>query len=112
MMRPAGVWAVRLGIALGVAIVRLPTLTEPAWYSDDGFFMSVAWLTSQGLRLYSGVYDNSPPAIYWLYRLMLALGAGQHHVVVQAFAASAVIASSVLTFEVARRIAPLWPAAL
>ena len=107
-----GIWAARAGIALGVLLLRLPTLTEPAWYSDDGFFMSVAWLTTQGLRLYSGVYDNSPPAIYWLYRLMLALGAAQHHVVVQAFAAAAVIASSLLTFEVARRIAPWWPAAL
>ena len=105
-------WAARAGIALGVLLLRLPTLTEPAWYSDDGFFMSVAWLTTQGLRLYSGVYDNSPPAIYWLYRLMLALGAGQHHVVVQAFAAAAVIASSLLTLEVARRIGPAWPAAL
>ncbi|MGA7911770.1 MAG: hypothetical protein WCC30_09535 [Candidatus Dormiibacterota bacterium] len=111
-MTRSGLWAVRGGIALGVLLLRLPTLSEPAWYSDDGFFMSVAWLTTQGLRLYSGVYDNSPPAIYWLYRLMLALGAGQHHVVVQAFAAVAVIASSLLTFEVARRIAPMWPAAL
>ncbi len=111
-MTRSGLWAVRAGIALGVLLLRAPTLSEPAWYSDDGFFMSVAWLTTQGLRLYSGVYDNSPPAIYWLYRLMLALGAGQHHVVVQAFAAAAVVASSLLTFEVARRIAPMWPAAL
>jgi hypothetical protein len=111
-MNRSGLWPVRAGITLGVLLLRLPTLSEPAWYSDDGFFMSVAWLTSQGLRLYSGVYDNSPPAIYWLYRLMLALGAGQHHVVVQAFAAVAVIVSSLLTFEVARRIAPLWPAAM
>lgn len=108
----SGLWPVRAGITLGVLLLRLPTLSEPAWYSDDGFFMSVAWLTSRGLRLYSGVYDNSPPAIYWLYRLMLTLGAGEHHLVVQAFAAAAVIASTLLTFEVARRIAALRPAAL
>jgi hypothetical protein len=105
-------WAVRAALAVGVLLLRTPTLTEPAWYSDDGFFMSVAWLNSQGLRLYSGVFDNSPPGIYWLYRLMLLLGARDHHIVVQAFAALAAAASSVLTFEVARRLAPGRPAIL
>ncbi|MGH7765379.1 MAG: hypothetical protein ACREOM_13285 [Candidatus Dormibacteraceae bacterium] len=104
--------AIRIGIAAGVLLFRLPTLTEPAWYSDDGFFMTVSWLTTQGLKLYSGVYDNSPPGIYWLYRLLLEMGARDNHFVVQSAAAAAVIVVAMLTFEVARRIAPLWPAAL
>ena len=92
--------------------MRLPSLTEPAWYSDDGFFMSVSWLSSRGFRLYSGVYDNSPPGVYWIYRLMLALGARDHHYVVQAFAAVAAIAAALLTFEIGLRLAGAWAATL
>lgn len=111
-MSGSSLWRARVALALGVVAVRIPSLTEPAWYSDDGFFMSVAWLTSRGLRLYADVYDNSPPGIYWLYRLMLLLGARDHHFVVQAFAAVAVASVAVLTFEVARRLASPWPALL
>jgi len=108
----SSLWRLRIALALGVMVLRIPSLSEPAWYSDDGFFMSVAWLSSRGLRLYADVYDNSPPGIYWLYRLMLLLGARDHHVVVQAFASAAVVIATVLTFEVARRLTALWPALL
>ena len=111
-MSTSSLWRVRVGLALGVLLLRVPSLAEPAWYSDDGFFMSVAWLMGRGLRLYADVYDNSPPGIYWLYRLMLLFGARDHHAVVQAFAALAVISVTVLTFEAARRLISPWPALL
>ena len=102
-------WA-RLGLAAGVLLFRVPTLTEPRWYSDEGFFTSVAWATSKGLPLYARVYDNSPPGIYWLYRILLGLGAGGHHVVVQLAAALAVLSAALLTFEIARRLTGLGTA--
>lgn len=99
-------WA-RLGLVVGILLLRAPTLTEPRWYSDEGFFTSVAWAASKGLPLYRRVYDNSPPGIYWIYRALLALGAGGQHVLVQLATTAAVVAASLLALEVARRLAGL-----
>ncbi|MGH7903193.1 MAG: glycosyltransferase family 39 protein [Candidatus Dormibacteraceae bacterium] len=110
--RPRAIAWARLGLAAGVVVIRLPTLTEPRWYSDEGFFSSIAWALSKGMPLYARVYDNSPPGIYWIYRGLLALGAGEHHYVVQLATTAAVMAAALLTFEVARRVAGLRPALL
>jgi hypothetical protein len=101
-----------LGIAAGTIVIRIPSLFEPRWYFDDGVFTTVAWAMSKGLPLYARVYDLQPPGIYWLYRLMFAFGAGEHHFVVQIVAALFVVATAVLTFEITRRFMPLRPAAL
>ncbi len=99
-------------LLLGVVAIRLPTLTEPAWYSDDGFFSAVGWSMSKGLALYAQVFDNSPPGIYWLFRGLIALGAGEHNWIIQLTAAVAVAASALLVLEVASRVIPGWPAGL
>ena len=104
--------SLRLGLVLFVILIRLPSLSEPRWYSDEGIFTTVAWATSRGLSLYGGVYDNSPPVIYWLFRLLQALGSLDHHFVVQLLAAAAVALAALLTFEVGRRVLPAWPSAL
>lgn len=96
-------WKAALAIAAGTFALRIPSLTEPAWYYDDGVFTSIAWAISKGVPLYSGVFDLQPPGIYWLYRLLLALGAADHHYVIQLAAAIAVVATALLTFEIARR---------
>jgi hypothetical protein len=101
-----------LGIVIGTVAMRIPSLAEPGWYFDDGAFTAVAWAMSKGQRLYAGVYDDQPPGIYWLYRLLLALGAGEQHIVVQVAATIAVVATAVLVFEIARRWLPLRHAAL
>ena len=110
-MRRAPVLAA-VGIAVGTLAMRIPSLTEPAWYYDDGVFTTVAWAMSKGVPLYSGVYDLQPPGIYWLYRLLLGLGAAEHHYIVQLAAATGVVAIALLTFEVARRGLPLRLAVL
>ena len=102
----------RLGIVLLVVLIRVPSLFEPRWYSDEGFFTTVAWATGRGMPLYSGVYDNQPPVIFWLFRLTQALGSIEHHSVVQLTATAAVIAAGVLTFEVSRRYLQPWASAL
>jgi hypothetical protein len=90
----------------------VPSLFEPRWYSDEGFFTTVAWATARGVPLYSGVFDNQPPVIFWLFRLTQALGSLEYHSVVQLTATAAVIIAAVLTFEVSRRYLQPWPAAL
>ncbi|HEY2598466.1 MAG TPA: hypothetical protein VGJ79_08300 [Candidatus Dormibacteraeota bacterium] len=101
-----------IGIAVGTILIRLPSLTEPRWYFDEGVFTTVAWATSKGLPLYSSVYDLQPPGIYWLYQLIIALGAGEHHFVAQIAGALFAVATAVLTFVVSMRFMPLRPAAL
>ncbi|HEY8761983.1 MAG TPA: hypothetical protein VIP52_13845 [Candidatus Dormibacteraeota bacterium] len=86
-----------------MALVRLPSLFEPRWYSDEGIFTTVAWAAGHGRALYSGVYDNAPPMIYWLFRLAQALGSLEQHSVVQLLATVAATVAAVLTFEVSRR---------
>ena len=109
MLTPAVV--VRLALVVGLLLVRLPTLTEPQWFSDDGTFTVVGMQIAAGKPLYAAVYDNSPPGIYWLYRVMLAQGLREHHFVVQVAATIAVVASALLTFEIACRLLPRWVAA-
>ena len=97
-------------------LIRLPTLAEPPWSSDDGFFTAIAVAMSKGVTLYKGVYDDQPPMIFWLYRVLVALGSPDHHFVVQLAACAAVVASALLTYTIARRAgAPevaLWAGAL
>jgi hypothetical protein len=99
-------WWGPLAMAAAIVVVRLPSLSEPAWASDDGFFTAGGLLLSRGVTLYAGVLDINPPGIYWLYRLMVALGTVQHHLLTQLVAMVATVAVSLLTYGVAARVAP------
>ena len=101
-----------LGVATITAMLRIPTLSEPRWYYDDGIFTTVAWATSKGMRLYVDVIDLQPPGIHWLSRLLLAAGAGEHHLVTQLAASALAVGSAALTFALARRWMKIWPAAM
>ncbi len=103
---------VRIGLAATILVIRIPTLAEPPWYTDDGFFTAGGWAMSKGISLYAGVYDDQSPGIYWLFRLLVMFGADKHNVVVQLAATFAVIATALLTLSVARMMLPLWPAGL
>ncbi len=83
-----------------MVLVRLPTLWEPRWYSDEGTFTTVAWVHSLGRPLYSGVFDINPPGIYWLYGALLRLGGEQHHVVIQAALLIAVLVSVLCVYGI------------
>jgi hypothetical protein len=63
----------------------------------------VAWLHSQGVPLYAGVFDVNPPGIYWMYGLLLRAGGDQHHIVVQGALLLGVAAAVLCLFTVARR---------
>jgi hypothetical protein len=93
-----------VGIAAGIVLIRLPSLSEPPWASDDGFFTAVAVAMSKGAVLYAGVYDDQPPVIYWLYRLLVAMGLVHDHLLVQLTATVAVVVAALLTYAIARRV--------
>ena len=110
--RQRDVALIAIGIAVGTLLIRLPSLSEPRWYFDEGVFTTVSWAMSKGLPLYARVSDLQPPGIYWLYQLMIAFGAGEHHLVTQFVGALFVVATAVLTFVISIRFMPLRPAAL
>jgi hypothetical protein len=110
--RRRNVVLILIGIALGTMLIRLPSLTEPRWYFDEGVFTTVAWAASKGLPLYARAYDLQPPGIYWLYEGIIALGAREHHLVTQIVGGLFVAATAVLTFVISMRFMPLRPAAL
>ena len=62
--RQRNVVLILIGIAVGTMLFRLPSLTEPRWYFDEGVFTTVAWAASKGLPLYARAYDLQPPGIY------------------------------------------------
>ena len=95
-----------LGLVFAVVLLRIPTLAEPAWHPDEGIFTAVAMWSSHGVPLYAGIFDNSPPGIYWLYQALIWLGALDHHVVVQVWALAAVLAATLFTYLIAGRLLP------
>lgn len=63
-------------------VLRLPSLFEPYWYGDEGVYLVLGQAIRHGVTLYSQIYDNKPPAIYYLaavtqtvfgFRLLLLL---------------------------------------
>jgi hypothetical protein len=101
-----------VGVAAFTFLIRIPTLSEPRWYYDEAIFTTIAWATSKGMTLYVDVLDLQPPGIYWLYRLLLTAGDGEHHIVNQLAVTACAVASAVLTFAIARRWMEVWPATL
>lgn len=51
------------------AILRLPSLFEPYWYGDELIRLIVAHQWFAGTKLYSGIFDNSPPVLYLIFGL-------------------------------------------
>lgn len=48
-------------------ILRLPSLFEPLWYGDEGIYQVIGTALNHGKLLYSQIFDNKPPLLYWLY---------------------------------------------
>src|SRR4051812_42342742 len=50
-------------------ILRLPSLIEPNWYGDEGIYQTIGLALHNGRGLYSGIWDNKPPLLYFVYAL-------------------------------------------
>jgi hypothetical protein len=59
-------------------VLRLPSLFEPHWYSDEAGYATTAWMTTHGKVLYLTAWNNKPPLLFWIYDLAHAwLGPSQ-----------------------------------
>lgn len=55
-------------VVLMVSLVwRVPSLFDPPWVNDEGTYFAIAQAMSRGYRLYTGIWENKPPAIYLVY---------------------------------------------
>jgi hypothetical protein len=59
-----------LSICLLFFCLRLPSLIEPDWYTDEGIYQVVGQAMDKGRLLYVQIWDNKPPLLYLLYALM------------------------------------------
>ena len=50
-------------------ILRLPSLFEPLWYGDEGIYQVIGTSLNHGKMLYSQIFDNKPPLLYWVYAI-------------------------------------------
>ncbi|CAN5341315.1 hypothetical protein BH10PSE19_BH10PSE19_22390 [soil metagenome] len=98
-----------LGILLLSFILRFPSLTEPAWYGDEGITFTQAQTIRNGLSMYKDVYDNKPPLSYSLAALSFSvLGESQWSArfVLMLWA----IATQITFFILARKLFGIKPA--
>ena len=58
-------------IAVILLLLRLPSLLEPTWYSDEGTYADIGYALAHGAHLYTDVWDNKPPGVYWLASLFV-----------------------------------------
>lgn len=50
--------------------LRFPSLFEPIWYGDEGIYQVIGTSLNHGKLLYSQIFDNKPPLLYWLYAFL------------------------------------------
>jgi hypothetical protein len=56
-------------IVLLFFILRFPSLFEPLWYGDEGIYQVIGNSINHGKLLYSQIFDNKPPLLYWTYAI-------------------------------------------
>lgn len=54
-------------------VLRVPSLFEPHWYTDESGYATTAWMMSHGKVLFLTVWNNKPPLLFWIYQLSLGL---------------------------------------
>ncbi len=64
-------WSLTVPVVL-LLLLRLPSLFEPHWYTDEAGYANTAWLMTHGKVLYLTVWNNKPPLLFWIYDLALA----------------------------------------
>jgi len=57
-------------ISCAFTLLRLPSLFEPYWYGDEGIYEVIGFALRHGRILYTGIWDNKPPLLYFIYALV------------------------------------------
>ena len=81
-------------------ILRLPSLFEPYWNSDEGVYLAVGQAIRRGFLVYKDIYDNKPPLLH----LLAAVSTEQIHF--RILAGVAVLLSLVFFFKICQKILP------
>jgi len=55
-------------------VLRLPSLFEPHWYTDEAGYANVAYQMAHGKVLFLTTWNNKPPMLFWIYQLGLGIG--------------------------------------
>jgi 4-amino-4-deoxy-L-arabinose transferase-like glycosyltransferase len=65
------------GFALATFVLRLPSLFEPPWHTDEGIFQAVAQRVASGGSLYADAWESKPPLFLYIHVLTIeVLGPG------------------------------------
>jgi 4-amino-4-deoxy-L-arabinose transferase-like glycosyltransferase len=48
------------------SLLRIPSLFEPLWNLDEAMYITIGRSLAEGKKLYSDIYDNKPPSLYYL----------------------------------------------
>lgn len=62
-------WMV-IGLLFTFFLLRLPSLFEPYWYGDEGIYETLGLAITKGRVLYTQIWDNKPPLLYFTYALV------------------------------------------
>jgi Dolichyl-phosphate-mannose-protein mannosyltransferase len=100
--RRQGTWRNALFLTTAFVALRLPTLLEPAWYSDDGTYADVGRALLHGAVLYRDVWDNKPPGMYWLAAGLISV-VGPRALAFSALLSLLVGASALAAWRIGRR---------
>jgi 4-amino-4-deoxy-L-arabinose transferase-like glycosyltransferase len=72
-MRPLGAHGALAGGAALLVLLRVPSLFEPPWYTDEAGYVTAARSLLHGSRLYADVWSNKPPLQTWAVALAVRL---------------------------------------
>ncbi|MGA7172103.1 MAG: glycosyltransferase family 39 protein, partial [Candidatus Dormiibacterota bacterium] len=54
-------------------VLRLPSLYEPHWYTDEAGYANVAWQMVHGKVLFLTTWNNKPPLLFWIFQVGLGI---------------------------------------
>ncbi|HEY6539206.1 MAG TPA: glycosyltransferase family 39 protein [Candidatus Dormibacteraeota bacterium] len=83
-------------------VLRLPSLFEPHWYTDEAGYANTAWEMAHGKVLYLTAWNNKPPLLFWLYQLSSG-GSGSSILGLHLLSTGAEVSALVATWVLARR---------
>ena len=61
---------VGLACTSAILLLRLPSLFEPPWHTDEGIFAAVATRVVNGGELYADAWESKPPLFLYLYAVI------------------------------------------
>ncbi|MGH7642497.1 MAG: ArnT family glycosyltransferase [Candidatus Dormibacteria bacterium] len=83
-------------------VLRLPSLFEPHWYTDEAGYANTAWEMAHGKILFLTAWNNKPPLLFWIYQLGYGIS-GNRELGIHLLSVVAESAALVATWVMARQ---------